>query len=544
MKDFKSLVKFAWRFLESHKMIIYLYILIGLLYSSVELINTFVLGESIDIMLIKGTKQAIFECAIVFLGLNLLILVLAYFAKTQGQKAMEIAVKECKIQLAQHIEAISLNDTEKMGAASCMQRLNYDAQMLIMYVINTMAQIPQHIITYVCGLIVIMSIDVVCGVVALLEIPVIILGYLLFRKRLAECNQETADKRGVEYRRLYELVTDVGHLKKNHIFSMMKKRYEEAEDDFIRSTIKCVRVEYFYSILNNNLDVFLKIFFFFYGGISVINATMTVGEFMIIYSFFGLITSSCTYFLDFGSGIQGNMAFYNRLKEITDVPEESNGCTGLDKINKIEFSNMAFAYKGNEPIIKNFSYTFEKGKLYVVAGENGCGKSTMTSLLSGMYIDEFEGNISYNDISVKNLDMRRLRKENLGICEQEPFLINDTIRFNMIYSNDKNNDERLMQIAKKVSFDGFLKNSENGLDTLVGQRGNNLSGGQKQKTALVKVFYKNTDVMILDEPTSAMDAEGQERLINYLSEIKKDKIIIVVTHDEKMMEVADEVVRM
>ena len=223
---------------------------------------------------------------------------------------------------------------------------------------------------------------------------------------------------------------------------------------------------------------------------------------------------------------------------------ESNGDICLDTIDRITFSHVDFGYNENEIVVKDFSYTFEKGKLYVVAGENGCGKSTMLSMLSGMYIDEFKGQIMYNDIPIQSLDMRKIRKERMGICEQEPFLIDDTIRFNMIYSNENMADNELMKLADVVSFDSFLKNSEKGLDTMVGESGNNLSGGQKQKTALVKVFYKNPDVMILDEPTSAMDAVGQERLINYLSEIRKDKIIIVVTHDPVMIACADEVVRM
>lgn len=140
--------------------------------------------------------------------------------------------------------------------------------------------------------------------------------------------------------------------------------------------------------------------------------------------------------------------------------------------------------------------------------------------------------------------MRTLRKERVGVCEQEPYLIEDTIRYNMIYSNNTTDDEVLMKLAYQVSFDEFLKNSEKGLDTPVGEGGNALSGGQKQKTALVKAFYKNPDVLVLDEPTSAMDADGQERFKNYLTSIKKDKIIIAVTHDERMILAADEVIRM
>lgn len=510
----------------------------------VELANTMILGNVIDSMISSATLESIIKGALLFLGLNMLAFVIGYFAKTSAQMAMELCVKECKMAMAAHIEKLSLNYVEKVGSSSFIQRMSYDIQVLIMYVMNASANIPQNILVFAIALIVIAKIDIVCAIIAVLELPIIVLLYKFFQNKLAAYAKINADRREVEYKKLAETVMNIGHNKKNEIYDILEKRYEQAEDRFIESTINCTRLEYVYSMLNGNMDVFLRVFLFFYGGVSVINGKMTVGEFTIVYSFFSMITSSCAYFLNFGSGMQDASAFYYRLKEIVDVPVESNGDIHIEKINKITFLNVGFGYNENELVVKDFSHIFETGKLYVVAGENGCGKSTMTSMLSGMYIDEFKGTISYNDISIKELDMRRLRKEKMGICEQEPFLINDTIRFNMIYSNDKNKDEELMQIAEKVSFDGFLKNSENGLDTLVGQGGNNLSGGQKQKTALVKVFYKDPDVMILDEPTSAMDAEGQERLISYLIEQKRDKIIIVITHDIKMIEAADEVVRM
>lgn len=544
MKDFKAIISFTWNFLKPHKKALGIYIIVGTLYSMIELLNTFILGNTIDTMLEKGTVSAIIECAALFLIITIIVLVLGYFAKVQGQRSGELAVKECKMQIARHVESMSLMNSGKISADSYLQRLCYDAYMLILYVINVGISIPQNLITYLCALITIMRIDVLCGCMALLEFPVIVLGYSLFKDKLAAYNQECADKRGVENGRLFELVMDVTHIKKNQIYETLEKRYETAEDDFIESAVNKESLSYVYGIIEGNMDAFLKIALFFYGGFAVINGNMTIGEFMIIYTFFSLIASSSAYFLGFGEEIQRNMAFYNRLKVITDVPSESNGDQKLEQIDKISFENVNFGYNESELVVHNFSHTFEKGNMYVVAGENGCGKSTMLSILLGMYIDEFNGMITYNDIPIQKIDMRTLRKEKMGICEQEPFLINDTIRFNMTYSNEKDSDEKLMKIAEKVSFDTFLKNSSEGLDTIVGEGGNNLSGGQKQKTALIKVFYKNPDVLILDEPTSAMDAEGQRRLVQYLSELKKDKIVILVTHDPTVIEAADEVIKM
>lgn len=544
MKKFLKIFQFEWRYIKSQKIILIMFIVISLLDSAIGLASTMIFGNAIDSMLVNGTIEAIIHGAVLFLGLNLFSFVIGYFAKTSTQMAMELCVKECKMNMTASIEKLSLNYVDRTGSSSFMQRMSYDIQVLIMYVLNTCSEIPQNILIFSIAIIVIAQIDMVCALIALLELPIIVILYKAFQGKFAKYAKICVDKREKEYTQLNELVMDVGHIKKNGIYKVLQKRYEKAEDEFIKSTINYVRLEYLYSVLNQNMDVFLRVFLFFYGGISVINGKMTVGEFTIVYSFFSMITSSCAYFLNLGSKAQDASAFYHRLKEIVDVPEESNGDIDLDTIDTISFSHVDFGYNENEIVVKDFSYTFEKGKMYVVAGENGSGKSTMISMLSGMYIDEFKGQIMYNDIPIQSLDMRKIRKERMGICEQEPFLIDDTIRFNMIYSNENMADNELMKLADVVSFDSFLKNSEKGLDTMVGESGNNLSGGQKQKTALVKVFYKNPDVMILDEPTSAMDAVGQEQLINYLSEIRKDKIIIVVTHDPVLMECADEVVRM
>ncbi len=457
---------------------------------------------------------------------------------------MEYAVKDCKMQMMQHVEKTSMKYVGNVSAGILMERMNYDTQYLIMFALNTGAGIPENLIVFALALAFIFHIDTICGIAALLELPIIFGLYTVFRRKLLHRSRVLEGARELEYNRLYETLMDIGHVKKNQIMGLLSERYEESADGFIHVVSKKVKTTYFYNIINNNMDVFLRVFLFFYGGISVIRGTMTVGEFTIVYSYFSLVTSSCTYFLNLGKEIQSTKANYERLKEITDVPEETNGTEVLEHIEEIRLSNIRFAYKEGENVLDGFSQTFRKGRLYAIAGENGSGKSTMLSLLLGMYIDDHAGKVTYNGRSIKELDMRVLRRDKIGICEQEPFLINDTICYNMIYSNDAAQDEHLMELAHQVSFDKFLKDSEKGLSTLVGEGGSALSGGQKQKTALVKVFYKNPDVIVLDEPTSAMDAEGQERLIAYLEEIKKEKIIIVITHGQRMTEAADEVVRM
>lgn len=544
MTALKGIVEYAWKYLKPHKGIIFAFAIVYFIDQIVSMANTFLLGKAIDGMLLAGTMEAVVRFAILFLALNLFSFFICYFVKVGGQKAAEVARLEVKRQISRHIERTSLSYCANVGSMSFMQRLNYDATLLMIFVINSAGAIPSSFLIFLAALIAIFRIDAVCGMVALLELPVIIGLYMAFQKKLLERNREAAEKMETGSLHLYELLADTAHIKKNQIFPILDERYRNAGEQTINAVVRQTRVEYVYNLINNNMDIFLKLFLFFYGGFSVINGKMTVGGFTIIYSYFSLITSSCTYFLNLGKEIQDHKAYCERLKEITDVPEETNGEEILGHIDEIRLSNIKFSYSEGEEVLNGFSQTFRRGRLYVVAGCNGCGKSTMISLLLGMYIDDHMGEITYNGRSIKELDMRTLRRDNIGVCEQEPFLINDTVRYNMIYSNDTAHDGQLMELAYQVSFDEFLKTSEQGLSTPVGEGGSALSGGQKQKTALVKVFYKNPDVIVLDEPTSAMDAKGQERLMAYLNGIKKDKIVIVITHDQRMVEAADEVVRM
>lgn len=544
MQDLKKMIQYVWQYLKVHKKIVYFYVLIVALNELVDMANSLVLGMTIDNMLQAGTRKAIVSFAFMFMGLNIVTFVVCYFAQVWGTKAMELCRVEVKRQLSKHVEKTSLNYCGGLNSMSFMQRLNFDSAYLVIFVINSYGKIVSKMICFIFAAVIIFKINVVCGIVALAELPVIFVLYRCFQDTLLERERVCAEKRELGNRSLYELLANVKHIKNNQIFSLLEKRYMRAAGEEIEAVVSATKLDYIYSIVNENMDMFLRVFLFFYGGICVLNGKMTVGEFTIIYSYFSIITASCSYFLNFGKSIQDNKAYYERLKEITDVAEETNGMVQLPSIDRIDFSHVKFGYNETETIVRDFSYTFRKGNMYVVAGSNGSGKSTIISLLLGMYIDECQGEIKYNGHSIRELDMRTLRKERVGVCEQEPYLIEDTIRYNMIYSNNTTDDEVLMKLAYQVSFDEFLKNSEKGLDTPVGEGGNALSGGQKQKTALVKAFYKNPDVLVLDEPTSAMDADGQERFKNYLTSIKKDKIIIAVTHDERMILAADEVIRM
>ena len=195
-----------------------------------------------------------------------------------------------------------------------------------------------------------------------------------------------------------------------------------------------------------------------------------------------------------------------------------------------------------QSIISDFNYKFNKGKIYALVGPNGSGKSTITYLLIGLYVDEFLGEIKYNDIPINTIDMVKARKEIIGYADQEPVLINDSIYYNLNYKENKyyNEDERLAYYIDILDMGKFI--NKNSITFKINEKNSNISGGEKQKIAILKVLYKDPQIMIFDEPTSALDQKTTKNLMKYLNLIKRDKIIIIVTHDDNIKTYCDEVI--
>lgn len=541
MKDLKNIISFAWKYIHGYKSRIYLTIGLETVYYLIVLVSTLLLGMLIDGLTYSPSVQTIMICAGTLLVSEIILFIVTYFSKIMGQKVATITSAEFSRQLAEHVQDCSLKYSGNMGTASFIQRFYYTGATLICFVENFLGHTAGMFLQGLIAVIIIFRLNWVCGVAILVELPAVAILYRAFQDKLLERQHTSAQKEENFLKSLFAMLINLRHVKINRIFDLLEVRNRQAAKENAEAAVKAVSIDFIYSMLMENVSVFLQIFLFFYGGFQILKGNMTIGSFTIIYSYFEVVNNSAAHFLELGKDIQTHKAYYERLKVIADEPEETNGTEMLQHIDRIELNNVNFKY-GEDVVLKDFSCTFEKGGLYVVAGENGSGKSTMISLLLGLYIDEFTGDITYNGVPIRQLDMKKLRKERVGVCEQEPYLVTDTIRFNMKYDNDSSQDAKLMELAHQVSLDEFLQSTEKGLDTPVGENGDNLSGGQKQKTALVKVFYKDADLLVLDEPTSAMDAGGCERLIQYLESIKHDKIIIIVSHDQKLMEAADKVI--
>ncbi len=270
----------------------------------------------------------------------------------------------------------------------------------------------------------------------------------------------------------------------------------------------------------------------------LVNITGVIVPTIALFSSFGAVTSTA----NLGAGLTQTIASSNRVLDILDdipVVEEVNDGTNI-KFSGAQFNNTSFSY-GNEDIIKDFTLKINSNKILGISGKSGCGKSTTLKLLMRFW-DVQKGNVTISDTDIKAVNTKGLR-DNQSFVTQETHIFQDSIENNIKIANVSANREDVIAAAKKASLHEFIQTLPNGYDTQVGELGDTISGGEKQRIGIARAFLHNAPLILLDEPTSNLDSLNEAVILKSLKE-QTDKTVVLVSHRKSTMKIADEVLSM
>ena len=203
------------------------------------------------------------------------------------------------------------------------------------------------------------------------------------------------------------------------------------------------------------------------------------------------------------------------------------------------FRNVEFSYDGERKILKDINFELKSGHSIALVGPSGSGKSTIANLIPRLY-DVNNGKITLDGVDVRALDLAWLR-DKIGIVSQETYLFNGTIRENLLYAKPDATDEEIMEACKKANIEDFILNQENGLDTMVGNRGLKLSGGEKQRLSIARVLLKDPALLIFDEATASLDSISEKKIQDAINPIIDSRTSILIAHRLSTILAADEI---
>jgi subfamily B ATP-binding cassette protein MsbA len=221
-----------------------------------------------------------------------------------------------------------------------------------------------------------------------------------------------------------------------------------------------------------------------------------------------------------------------RVREILDtdaeIPQKEDGLEPETLEGAIEFKDVAFGYDVDEPILKDVSFRIEPGEFVGVVGPTGAGKSTLMSLLPRFY-DVGSGSVEVDGHDVRDYKLKALRDQ-IGYVLQETVLFRGTVLENIAFGRPGATREEIVAAAKLANADEFISKMPQGYDTMVGERGSTLSGGQRQRIGIARVMVRNSPILLLDEPTAALDSESEKAVIDALEKLMKGKTVIAIAH--------------
>ncbi len=323
------------------------------------------------------------------------------------------------------------------------------------------------------------------------------------------------------------------------------ERYEKVNNKMIQLNIKeRMAGRWFFMILSTVTNIG-PMLLYLAGGIVIMkyDSSLTVGDITVLVALLGKTYMPVNSLLNIQVDWMRSMALFSRVFEYFDMPVEianpKHPVFPSKVTGQVEFSHVNFSYDEDRQILKNISFKLESGRSMAIVGPSGSGKSTIINLIPRLY-DVKSGVVRFDDIDVRRLDLDFLRK-NVGVVSQETYLFNGTIRDNLRYANADATEEELIEACKKANIYDFIQNQEKGLDTMVGNRGLKLSGGEKQRISIARVLLKDPKLLIFDEATSALDSISESKIQEAIDPIIKERTSILIAHRLSTILAADEI---
>lgn len=533
-----KVICFLKKYLSKHIKAVIVYFSVSLLVTIISIVNPYLTGKLINTLTDKK-QHGYFIYYIAFIGIAWGIYIIFEYLNNIISARLQMDLTYAVVSDAiEHVHETIFNKVSGVNPMYLNQRISQDAGICVTFFIQSVIKIVNNIAMSAIIILLMISLS---AKITLYIFPFIIIYnflYVCIKKPLSIQAKNNKEAQNSYFTKMGEQLQNVKFVKMYSANKFFQARLVKAYNNYKIIALKFRKLVFALTSLDSTVKCAANLVLFFVGGKEVLNGNMTIGMFIVFSNYFPKLINSLSFFFQIGKTYQETLVSYNRLLEITHWETEINGSYTPDRIDNIRVSNLSFNYN-NKCVLKNLNFYFEKGKTYAIVGPNGVGKSTLVQSIIGLFINDTRDEILINDVPIASCNMRNIREQFFSIVEQEPLMLEDSIETNIYLSNRKNEllKDDIIQI---LGLNTYINTLPNGINTIISSN-NSISGGEKQKICIARTLIKNTEVMIFDEPTSALDKEATNQFLQYIDTIKKNKIVIFITHNHEITDFCDEV---
>ena len=444
---------------------------------------------------------------------------------------------DMKNQMYGHLQSMphAFFTTEKQG--DIITRMNTDISGVSSVISGTLSSIVRNVTVVVTTVVALFAMSVPLALIGLAVIPLLILPTRSAGKTRWKLLSESQAKNDEMNQLINETLSVSGSLlvKLFTRETQEMQRFTAVNEEVTQLSMKEQRSGKWFMVLMGMFSQLGPLLIYFAGGYFLIvrnDPTVSIGTITASVALINRLYRPVQSLLNIHVDFTRSLALFTRIFDYFDmvpaIRQPARARRPGVKYADIRYEHVAFSYSPDKPLLSDIDFTVPSGKMYAIVGPSGSGKSTIVNLLPRLY-DVDAGSVKIGKCDVRDFDLEYLRGS-IGVVTQDSYLFNGTIRENLLYAKETATEAELLDAIRNANLEEFIENQPDGLDTVVGNRGLKLSGGEKQRLSIARVILKNPSILILDEATSALDSISETAIQDALERLMAGRTSIVIAH--------------
>ena len=488
----------------------------------------------------------LFSVVLILAVVQVLRMVVNIFNGRLGNRVGTAITADMRGRMVQHLQQLSVAYYDRQQVGSLVSRVAYDTEAIHGFISQLTSGFLFQIAMVAGAAVMMFTIDPVIAAYALVPAPLVVIGSIVFWRYIYPRRYRFWDAGSKQAGMLSGMLSGIRVVKAFGQEPRELKRFAEASDRLTRSRLT---VDNGSAVFNPIMALVFQLggwIVWFIGGRDVIGGHLTLGELMAYFGYLAMFYAPLSTLTQFTNWLTQFTTQAHRIFEILDTPIQISNAPDTVPMGQargqIDFANVTFGYHRHMPVVRDLDLRVEAGEMVGVVGRSGSGKTTLVNLICRFY------DVDSGAVLIDGNDVRRLAKEDLrdqiGVVLQEPFLFRGSIHDNIVYGRPGSTPDQIIAAAKAAHAHDFIMRNAHGYDTWVGERGAGLSGGERQRVSIARVLLMDPRILILDEATSAVDAESEAAIQAALAELVRGRTTIAIAHRLSTLRIANRIVVM
>jgi ATP-binding cassette subfamily B protein len=451
-----------------------------------------------------------------------------YLTTTVGQWVMH----DLRRTLYHHIQRLSLAYHDQKRTGDLISRVTSDIDAIQSLISNVLLGILVNILTLLGMIGVMFYLNWKFTLIALSVAPALFLVVYSFTRRIKKASRAVRSKEGEVVSVLQEVLSSIRVVKAFTREDYEQRRFEQQSMESVEMALRARSLKAKLAPIVEIIVAIGTCLVVWYGARMVVSGELSSGALLVFFLYLGKMYKPMRDLSKMTDTISKASVGFERIREVLETERQVRNLPNARKApplkGKVEFEHVSFGYDEDRRILKDINFKVEPGQVAALVGPTGAGKTTIASLIPRFY-DPSSGRVKIDDADIRNFKIKSLRQQ-ISFVLQESLLFRAPIWQNIAYGKPEAKRDEIVRAAKLANAHEFIEQMPEGYDTMVGERGVTLSGGQRQRIAIARAIIRDAPILILDEPSSGLDAASEELVFDALGKLMEGKTSIVIAH--------------